>query len=304
MAFGRLRKKKQDDATGEAAETTSDAVQATPEDSAPATTAAAAGSDDAAGLPSSDEDPTEGSPDDLPAGGEGVAGDAAAPAAPTASAVPAGHVSSADYDRTVLGPFDVSEQNTDSGYIDLGALRIKAAEGLQLRLEVEERSKRVIAVTLDLGGSTLQLQAFAAPKTEGLWDEIREQIGVSVGSQGGTVEERPGRLGTELLAKLPAQLPDGQAGYRVARFAGINGPRWFLRGVFGGPAALEQNAAAPIESLFRDVVVVRGDHPLPPRELLQLKLPKDAAAAPAPAPESRRPDLNPLERGPEITETR
>lgn len=308
MAFGRLRKKKQDDATGEAAETTSDAVQATPEDSAPATTAAAAGSDDAAGLPSSDEDPTEGAPDsatdDLPAGGEGVAGDAAAPAAPTASAVPAGHVSSADYDRTVLGPFDVSEQNTDSGYIDLGALRIKAAEGLQLRLEVEERSKRVIAVTLDLGGSTLQLQAFAAPKTEGLWDEIREQIGVSVGSQGGTVEERPGRLGTELLARLPAQLPDGQAGYRVARFAGINGPRWFLRGVFGGPAALEQNAAAPIESLFRDVVVVRGDHPLPPRELLQLKLPKDAAAAPAPAPESRRPDLNPLERGPEITETR
>ncbi|WP_422391736.1 DUF3710 domain-containing protein [Arthrobacter sp. N1] len=300
MAFGRLRKKKQDDATGEAAETTGDAVPATPQDSAPGTTAAAAGSDDAAGLPSSDEESTNGSP----AGGEGVAGDAAAPAAPTASAVPAGHVSSADYDRTVLGPFDVSEQNTDSGYIDLGALRIKAAEGLQLRLEVEERSKRVIAVTLDLSGSTLQLQAFAAPKTEGLWDEIREQIGVSVGSQGGTVEERPGRLGTELLARLPAQLPDGQAGYRVARFAGINGPRWFLRGVFGGPAALEQNAAAPIESLFRDVVVVRGDHPLPPRELLQLKLPKDAAAAPTPAPESRRPDLNPLERGPEITETR
>ncbi|MGV0109874.1 DUF3710 domain-containing protein [Arthrobacter sp. CP30] len=299
MAFGRLRKKKQDDATGEAAGTTGDAVPATPQDSAPGTTAAA-GSDDAAGLPSSDEESTNGSP----AGGEGVAGDAAAPAAPTASAVPAGHVSSANYDRTALGPFDVSEQNTDSGYIDLGALRIKAAEGLQLRLEVEERSKRVIAVTLDLGGSTLQLQAFAAPKTEGLWDEIREQIGVSVGSQGGTVEERPGRLGTELLARLPAQLPDGQAGYRVARFAGINGPRWFLRGVFGGPAALEQNAAAPIESLFRDVVVVRGDHPLPPRELLQLKLPKDAAAAPTPAPESRRPDLNPLERGPEITETR
>ncbi|WP_225437361.1 DUF3710 domain-containing protein [Arthrobacter sedimenti] len=218
--------------------------------------------------------------------------------------MPAGHVSSADYDRAGLGPFDISEKDTDTGYIDLGALRIHAAEGLQLRLEVEERSKRVIAVTLDLGGSTLQLQAFAAPKTEGLWDEIREQIGASVGSQGGTVMERPGRLGTELLAKLPAQTPDGQAGFRVARFVGINGPRWFLRGVFGGPAALEQGAAASIEKLFRSVVVVRGDHPLPPRELLQLRLPKDATAGTPSAPAPVRPDLNPLERGPEITETR
>ncbi|THJ67500.1 DUF3710 domain-containing protein [Arthrobacter echini] len=215
-------------------------------------------------------------------------------------------VSSEDYARASLGPFDASEQDTEAGYIDLGALRIGAAQGLQLRLEVEERSKRVIAVTLDLGGSTLQLQAFAAPKTEGLWDEIREQIGVSIGSQGGTVEERPGVLGTELLAKVPAQTPDGQAGVRVARFVGVNGPRWFLRGVIGGPAALQSRAAAPMEQLFRSVVVVRGDHPLPPRELLQLKVPSNAAAAPtAPgAGTTRKNDLDPLERGPEITETR
>jgi hypothetical protein len=278
MAFGRLRKKKQDDdaeRSGAQSQDTADA--ASPSEAAVEVESVGGGADVAT------------APD----------------AAPTPS-VPAGHVASADYDRVVLGPFDESERDTESGYIDLGALRINAAEGLQLRLEVEERSKRVIAVTLDLGGSTLQLQAFAAPKTEGLWDEIREQIGASVGSQGGTVEERPGRLGTELLAKLPAQTPDGQAGFRVARFVGINGPRWFLRGVFGGPAALDQNAAAPIEQLFRSVVVVRGDQPLPPRELLQLKLPKDAAAGqpPEPVPAPARPDLNPLQRGPEITETR
>ena len=219
--------------------------------------------------------------------------------------VPEGHVDSAGYDRANSGPFDESEQDTESGYVDLGAVRIHATEGLQLRLEVEERTKRVIAVTLDLGGSTLQLQAFAAPKTQGLWDEIREQIGASVGSQGGTVEARPGRLGTELLAKVPAQTPDGQAGYRVARFVGINGPRWFLRGVFGGPAAIDEKAAAPVEKLFRSMVVVRGDQPLPPRELLQLRVPKDAAATPPPAqPAPQQPDFNPLKRGPEITETR
>lgn len=285
MAFGRLRKKKNDDADA------SESQDATaPADAAPGSLR------NAPAVPGDGAAATVGATDAVDPG-TGAAAGAVPP-------VPAGHVASADYERSALGPFDLTEQETESGYIDLGALRIHAAEGLQLRLEVEERSKRVIAVTLDLGGSTLQLQAFAAPKTEGLWEEIREQIGASVGAQGGTVEQRPGRLGTELLAKLPAQTPDGQPGYRVARFVGVNGPRWFLRGVFGGPAALDQNAAAPMEKLFRSVVVVRGDHPLPPRELLQLRLPKDAAAGPPQPTAPARPDLNPLVRGPEITETR
>ena len=75
------------------------------------------------------------------------------------------------------GPFDVSEISSRDGYVDLGALLITPSEGLQLRLEVEEATQRVVAVTMDLNGSSLQLQAFAAPKSEGLWDEIREQIG-------------------------------------------------------------------------------------------------------------------------------
>ncbi|MBA4103449.1 MAG: hypothetical protein C0488_14670, partial [Arthrobacter sp.] len=83
------------------------------------------------------------------------------------------------------GPLDESEITSRDGYVDLGALLIAPSDGLQLRLEVEEATQRVVAVTLDLNGSSLQLQAFAAPKTEGLWDEIREQIGQSVGAQGG-----------------------------------------------------------------------------------------------------------------------
>ncbi|TLM72573.1 DUF3710 domain-containing protein [Pseudarthrobacter sp. NamB4] len=196
------------------------------------------------------------------------------------------------------GPFDEAEIDGRDGYVDLGALLITPSEGLQLRLEVEEATQRVVAVTLDLNGSSLQLQAFAAPKTEGLWDEIREQIGQSVGAQGGQVEEIGGSFGTELVAKLPAGLPDGSQGYRVARFIGVDGPRWFLRGVLGGPAALERQAAEPLEALFRKVVVVRGGSPMPPRDLLQLRLPKDAAATPPPA----APALQEPERGPEITQ--
>jgi len=201
--------------------------------------------------------------------------------------------------RAATGPFDVSEIEAQDGYVDLGALLIAPREGLQLRLEVEEASQRVVAVTMDLEGSSLQLQAFAAPRSEGLWDEIREQIGQSVGSQGGQVEEIEGSFGTELVAKLPAGGADGSQGYRVARFIGVDGPRWFLRGVFGGEAALDRDAAAGLEGLFRQIVVVRGENPMPPRDLLQLRLPKDTAAAPSP---QAAPDLEQPERGPEITQ--
>ncbi|WP_426225703.1 DUF3710 domain-containing protein [Pseudarthrobacter sp. DSP2-3-2b1] len=202
------------------------------------------------------------------------------------------------------GPFDVSEISSRDGYVDLGALLIAPSEGLQLRLEVEEATQRVVAVTMDLNGSSLQLQAFAAPKSEGLWDEIRDQIGQSVGSQGGQVEEIQGEFGSELIAKLPAGAADGSQGYRVARFIGVDGPRWFLRGVLGGDAAMDRAAAAPLESLFRQIVVIRGDSPMPPRDLLQLRLPKDASPTPPPpAPEApAAPNLQQPERGPEVTQ--
>jgi gas vesicle protein len=203
-----------------------------------------------------------------------------------------------DSGRRVTGPFDVSEISSRDGYVDLGALLIAPTEGLQLRLEVEEATQRVVAVTMDLNGSSLQLQAFAAPKSEGLWDEIRGQIGQSVGSQGGQVEEVQGTFGSELVAKLPAGAPDGSQGYRVARFIGVDGPRWFLRGVLGGEAALQPEAAAALEALFRKVVVIRGDSPMPPRDLLQLRLPKDASVTPPAA----GPVLKEPERGPEVTQ--
>ncbi|MDQ0617985.1 DUF3710 domain-containing protein [Arthrobacter globiformis] len=200
--------------------------------------------------------------------------------------------------RRANGPFDVSEVSSRDGYVDLGALLIAPRDGLQLRLEVEEATQRVVAVTMDLEGSSLQLQAFAAPRSEGLWDEIREQLGQSVGGQGGQVEEIPGEYGVELVAKLPAGAPDGSQGYRAARFVGVDGPRWFLRGVFGGEAALDREAAAGLEDLFRKIVVIRGENPMPPRDLLQLRLPKDAAGPVAPS----EPDLEQPERGPEITQ--
>jgi hypothetical protein len=55
--------------------------------------------------------------------------------------------------------------------------------------------------------------------------------------------------------------------------------------------------------------VVRGEHPVPPREILELRLPPEARQAleeQAAAEQENRfgGDLNPFERGPEFTETR
>ena len=63
-----------------------------------------------------------------------------------------------------------------------------------------------------------------------------------------------------------------------ARFLGVDGPRWFLRGMISGPAGEDPEAAAPLEAAFRQVIVVRGSEPMPVREQLPMTLPPEAAA--------------------------
>ena len=184
----------------------------------------------------------------------------------TPDQVPAG-------DRSTDGPFDESEANPVRPYIDLGGIKILPREGLNLRLEVEEQTKRIVAVGLDYAESTLQVQPFAAPRTTGLWAETREQIRAQVRQQGGRVEERQGPLGPELLAEVPVLAEGAAAGMRLARFVGVDGPRWFLRGVIGGAATGDVDAAAQVEDLFRSIVVVRGSAPMPPRDLIPLRMP-------------------------------
>ena len=109
---------------------------------------------------------------------------------------------------------------------------------------------------------------------------------------------------------MPAEQGQPASGLRLVRFVGVDGPRWFLRGLFTGPAAGGGEPAGLLEEVFRDVVVVRGEHPVPPRDILELRLPPEAQKAfeeqqAAAAEENRfRPDLNPFDRGPEFTETR
>ncbi|MCS5720472.1 DUF3710 domain-containing protein [Herbiconiux sp. CPCC 203407] len=184
---------------------------------------------------------------------------------------------SAPADRATDGPFDASEANPARPYVDLGGIKILPREGLHLRLEVEEGTNRVVAVGLDYAKSTLQVQAFAAPRSTGLWHEIREQIEDQILKQGGKSTVQNGPFGPELVAGVPATAPDGSQGLRVARFVGVDGPRWLLRGVIAGEAIQNPAARTAVEELFRSVVVVRGSQPMPPRDLIPLTIPKTAA---------------------------
>lgn len=179
---------------------------------------------------------------------------------------------SAPPDRETAGPLDESEAGAVKPSVDLGSLRIEPKRGMQLRLEVEKTTNRVVAVTLEYDESTLQLQPFAAPRSSGLWHGIRAQIVAQIAAQGGKVVEQEGPFGMEVAAVVPVQMGD-KFGNRAVRFVGIDGPRWFLRGVIGGKAAIDPDAAATVHAMLRSVVVVRGSTPMPPRELLPLRVP-------------------------------
>ncbi|MBA3249268.1 MAG: DUF3710 domain-containing protein [Geodermatophilaceae bacterium] len=174
------------------------------------------------------------------------------------------------------GPYDVADAPEDTMVrIDLGALRLPAPRGGDLRLDVN-KAGAIISATLRLNGSAMQVGVFAAPRHEGIWREVRAEILETLGRQGGTGTERKGRFGTELEARLAMK-----QGPQPARFLGVDGPRWFVRALITGPAASEAEQAKPLEDVFGQLVVVRGTDPMPVREAIPLQLPADPNAAKA-----------------------
>lgn len=169
------------------------------------------------------------------------------------------------------GPRDVTEVEGPDGRLDFGALWVRGVDGLQVQAQVDESTGVVSLITLNHGQGGLQLQAFAAPRSGGLWDEVRGKLRASVTSQGGVIEEAEGEHGVELRGRVP-----GQGSLQPVRFVGVDGPRWFLRGLFLGAAA-EPGGSPALEQVFNDVVVVRGGDAMPMGEALPLRLP----AAPA-----------------------
>ncbi|GAB3299418.1 DUF3710 domain-containing protein [Epidermidibacterium keratini] len=186
-------------------------------------------------------------------------------------------------DISTSGPFDVSDAPEEEGdVLDFGAMRIPANPGFEVRLEMTGQGV-LQGVTLQRADSVMQLGVFAAPRSGGAWEQIREDILGEAEKSGAKLTQQDGRFGPELRGLLAA--PGG--GTQAARFLGVDGPRWFLRGLIAGPAAADDDRSAEFEDVFAGIVVDRGSDPKPVREPITLRLPDalqqqvDAAAAQA-----------------------
>jgi hypothetical protein len=152
------------------------------------------------------------------------------------------------------GPWDAADAPEDGlARIDLGALRLPALSGMELRVDVNPQ-QQVVGASLRSGESLLQLSVFAAPRAGGLWDDVRAELARSASGQGASLSEVAGPFGTELAGTvlLPGPAEPGATTpprpvRRPARFLGVDGPRWFLRGMLTGPAAADPAQAAARE---------------------------------------------------------
>ncbi len=187
-------------------------------------------------------------------------------------------------DATAQGPWDSADIDMSAPgaqRIDLGSLLVTGTEGLELRLQADQTSGAVTAVVLAATDTAVEVRVFAAPKSGGLWAELRREIGAEATRLGGTVDEDEGTFGPQLRLQVPATTADGRSGVQVSRVVGIEGPRWLLRATFLGAAAQGTDPDSLLERAVRDLVVVRGSGPMSPREPLPLRLPPDARGAPA-----------------------
>ncbi|GGL14007.1 DUF3710 domain-containing protein [Mangrovihabitans endophyticus] len=169
------------------------------------------------------------------------------------------------------GPYDVKHAPAGTRRLDLGSLQIPAVEGVEVRVQANPDGGVEQVVLVD-GDSALQLGVFAAPRTEGIWGEVRDEIAASMKADGVTSRELTGPYGVELAARV--NTPDGPA---EVRFVGVDGPRWMVRALYQGRVAQQPGAEGTLGECLAGLVVVRDDEPRPVREPLPLRLPQEMA---------------------------
>jgi hypothetical protein len=174
-------------------------------------------------------------------------------------------------DEPAYGPYDVSDAPAGVPRLDLGSLQIPQVDGAEVRIQASQEGQ-IQQVVIVHGESALQLGVFAAPRSAGIWEEVREEIRKQLFNDGVAAEQAAGEYGVELRARVRS--PEGIADIR---FVGVEGPRWLVRAVYQGPAAVDPAVAGPLTECLRGLVVDRGDEAMPVREPLPLRLPREMA---------------------------
>lgn len=176
------------------------------------------------------------------------------------------------------GPWDSTERSPGDGpeWINLGPIIVKVRVGIDVQMPTDGDGGEIGSVVLVTDDAALELRAFAATRSGGLWDEVRDDLILEVERLGGECEQVDGLFGPELRVKVPVDLPEGEKGFQPSRIVGIEGPRWLLRATFLGDAGLNPSDEGILMDALRDVIVDRGLEPRIPRESLLLTLPSSA----------------------------
>jgi len=198
------------------------------------------------------------------------------------------------------GPWDVNDENVPDydEYLDMGSYYLPFLQGIELRVKANRATQQVLGTTITYGSSSVEIEAFAAPKTLGLWDDVRADL-IDANR---AAKETEGVFGTEL--ELPVVVKGGRK--VTTRIVGIDGPRWMLRGIFSGKAATDPDSdeTKALNRFFADIVVERGEEPLAPRDLIPMHPPvapaerKAAKAAAEAADSDKKADVPSQPKGP------
>lgn len=185
------------------------------------------------------------------------------------------------------GPFDYEEVDLGDDEADLrahgmrrvayGPLIVTQPEDVRIQLQGDPKTKEVFSLLAHHEGSGLEVALFAAPRSGGLAEELREDIVEEASQKAGNAETAQGPFGVEVRRVLPLEGPEGEQLFHVSRIWLVEGPRWLLRGTLMGKAALVEGAKPPADffvEFFRNLVVRRDDEARSPGELIHLALPE------------------------------
>lgn len=173
-------------------------------------------------------------------------------------------------DARISGPFDSAEYGDRGDLVDAGSLWLPLPKTALLQFGIDNATHQVLAAFYVVEKGAVQLQAYAAPRSHGIWDSVRRDLREALANAGGVSEEVDSPFGTALLS----QVPTGENGvFNTQLFIGIEGPRWLLKATITSDAASDPALAGPLYAIIRDVVVHRGNEPYPPQEFLPLRLP-------------------------------
>ena len=176
------------------------------------------------------------------------------------------------------GPLEFSSDLDTSSMLDLGAVFLPNIPGLEVHLDLDPRSGKGKSVSLHLNMTIAEVQIFAAAVNDDLWATMRDAITSGLRDQKVDCSVEMGRFGTEIHAVMPTVDLDGNAHVQPVRFVGVRGSRWLVRAVISGDGALvveQPNAVAgpDIDDVISQLVINRGEDPLPPGERLALRSP-------------------------------